>query len=71
MIPRPFDRPRALLVRERCKAAPSNPELSDETRALYKRALDHAEVALGLDSARARRARVKPPARRAAAEPRG
>jgi hypothetical protein len=67
VVPR-IDRLRLLLVRERCKAALSDPELCDEIRALYKRAMDHAEVALGLDSARAR---LKPPIPRAADEPRG
>jgi hypothetical protein len=70
MIPR-IDRRRLLLIRERSKAALSRPELSDEIRALYKRAMDHAEVALGLDSARARWAPVKPPILRTGDEPRG
>jgi len=59
MVPR-LDRLRLLLIRERCKAALSDPELPDEIRAPYKQAMDHVEVALGLDSARARPARLKP-----------
>src|SRR5712691_7707301 len=46
-----IDRKRLLEERAKAKAAVSSPELSDETRALYKKAMDHADVALGLDDA--------------------
>jgi hypothetical protein len=41
-------------VRLKARAGLANPYLSDETRWLYKRALDCAEAASGLDSARLR-----------------
>ena len=52
----PIDRKRLLELRAKAKAALADPNLSDATRALFKQALDHAEVALGLDSARLRQA---------------
>jgi hypothetical protein len=50
----PIDRRRLHEIRLKARAALANHNLSDETRWLYKRALDHAEVALELDSARLR-----------------
>jgi hypothetical protein len=50
--PRPrIDRRKLLEGRLKAKAILAAPDFSDETRALAKKALDHADVALGLDDA--------------------
>ena len=56
-----LDRRRAREVRQRALRMLRDTNLSAETRALYKLALDHAEVALGLDSARLRRQAASKP----------
>jgi hypothetical protein len=61
--PRPaIDRRKLLEGRLKAKAILAAPDFSDETRALAKKALDHADVALGLDDAiRRKLARTSPP----------
>jgi len=56
-----LDRKRLHEVRQRALQQLANPELSQQARDLYKQALDHAEVALGLDSARLRRQAASEP----------
>jgi hypothetical protein len=56
-----LDRKRLHEVRQRALQQLANPEMSQQARDLYKQALDHEEVALGLDSARLRKLAASEP----------